>query len=70
MSRCVQTLDWYCIYIFILILRTPTLLVLIFVYFLIPLFYFYICVNCVLLDIPVLLELGTQEFRYTRNNIC
>ena len=40
-------------------------------YFLIPFFYFYICVYCcVLLDITALLELGIQAFRYTHNNIC
>ena len=40
-------------------------------YFFITLFYFEICVYCcVLLDNTALLELGTQAFRYTRNNIC
>ena len=39
MSRCVQTFDWYCI----IVNATPTLLVLIFIYFLIPFFYFQMC---------------------------
>jgi hypothetical protein len=47
--------SFYCI----LINATLTLLDLIFIYFLIP-----------LLDTTALLELGTQVFRCTRNNIC
>ena len=67
--------DFICIYcilfFYILVNATPTLLILIFIYFFIPFFYFEICVYCCeLLDTTALMELETQAFCYTHNNIC
>ena len=68
MSRCVHTFDWYCIYLFTF--RSLTFIVLIFLNFLIFLDYVYILFSCVLSGITELLELETQAFHCTCDNIC
>jgi hypothetical protein len=65
-SYILYSILFYCI----LVYAAPTLLIQILM-FLIPILWICVwCVYCYLLDITALLELETQAFRYTRNNIC
>ena len=69
MSRCVKTFDRYCIYIRDIALPNIS----IFLNSILILFWtcVHLCVYCcVLLDMTALLELATQTFHFTRNNIC